>query len=375
MFLIKESFMQSANDMFLKTLEELSRMQDVVVRGSSIKEIIGFSDVADGRKPIVHDPTRNTDIIAQLFEVFWTLGGSSDITRLKWYLPKAPNFSDDGFTWRAGYGPRLVNWHGRVNQYSTIISAFEKDLYTRQAVISLWDPEQDNIKTSKDYPCNNIIQFLYRDDEFHVCVYVRSNDLLWGFSHVDFLCWSLLGQVIGNTIAYNEIPIVVHWNVGSMHYYNRFNDKISNILKNNEFKNIESGIIYPQCHSSITGIEKFYSLLQLAHDMFVTCNGNVEIPLSYVERMLKETTPSWSYERYAVIAVAIKFLLHYRTNGTISSAIVLDELQSMFETIPEPLDIVAVKLLATVGKVIDFTQICWRLNLSKQSIKMIENFM
>src|SRR5690606_4040868 len=54
-------------------------------------------------------PGRRVNLAAQIVESVWVLSGRNDIDALTPYLPRAADFSDDGETWRGGYGPRLRN--------------------------------------------------------------------------------------------------------------------------------------------------------------------------------------------------------------------------------------------------------------------------
>jgi len=41
-------------------------------------------------------PHRRNDVVASIAETLWVLAGRNDIAWLKTYLPRAPNYSDDG---------------------------------------------------------------------------------------------------------------------------------------------------------------------------------------------------------------------------------------------------------------------------------------
>src|SRR5260370_32779014 len=125
-------------------------------------------------------PSRHNNIFATIAETMWILAGRNDLAFLSRYLPRAQDFSDDGQTWRAAYGPRLRNWHG-VDQLRENLTLMRHELSTRRAVMSIFDPAVDFID-SKDIPCNNWIHWLVRDDRLHINVPVRSNDLICGFS-------------------------------------------------------------------------------------------------------------------------------------------------------------------------------------------------
>ena len=132
-------------------------IQKRYVRGLTTLEIHPAMVILDNpRNRFLSSVYRKNNIIAQLAEIVWVLGGRKDMDFLKYYLPNAVNFSDDGVTWRAAYGPRLRNWSG-VDQVDYVINAIKKDKYTRQAVISIWDPYKEIMAFkeggTKDFPC------------------------------------------------------------------------------------------------------------------------------------------------------------------------------------------------------------------------------
>jgi len=68
----------------------------------------------------------------------------------------------------------------KVNQLEEVYHKLRDDPTTRQAIMTIWNPELDNAP-HKDIPCTNLFHFLLRDDYLHLHVYMRSQDLLTGF--------------------------------------------------------------------------------------------------------------------------------------------------------------------------------------------------
>src|SRR5207245_339720 len=97
-----------------------------------------------------------------------------------------------------------------------VVSKLQSDPYSRQAVISLWDPVHDNFEVSKDYPCNNVAYYSLRDGVLDQTVVIRSNDLVWGtpvnaiqWTHIQAHVAGLLGVQIG------KLTYVIQ----NLHYY------------------------------------------------------------------------------------------------------------------------------------------------------------
>lgn len=173
------------------------------------------------REIVVHN--RKANIAAQIAETMWVLGGRNDVEWLSAYLPRAADFSDDGTTWRAGYGPRLRAWIGEddrrsVDQMESVIALLREDPSTRRAVMSIFDPAVD-YQPSKDIPCNNWLHFLARDGVLHLHVATRSNDVVWGWSGINQFEWSVLLEVVAH---YSGLKVgSIHYAVSSLHMYDR----------------------------------------------------------------------------------------------------------------------------------------------------------
>ncbi|MBX5041165.1 thymidylate synthase [Rhizobium lentis] len=169
---------------------------EIVVRGQLTREICNQVTVLE--RPLerfLFLPGRLNDCFAQIAESIWIVAGRNDVAWLSHYLPRAPDFSDDGKTWRAGYGPRLRNWRGRSDQLDEVRKLLLNDPSTRRAVMSIFDPELD-YAASLDIPCNNWIGWLIRDGRLNMSIAIRSNDAMWGFSGANAFEWSVLHELL-----------------------------------------------------------------------------------------------------------------------------------------------------------------------------------
>ena len=98
-------------------------------------------------------PKRGNNPFATLAETMWVLAGRNDMELLGKFLPKAPEFADDGKVWRAAYGQRLFPVGGE-DQLEFCLKQFGKNLATRQAVATIWNPSIENkVEKTKDWPC------------------------------------------------------------------------------------------------------------------------------------------------------------------------------------------------------------------------------
>ncbi|PFL25302.1 hypothetical protein COJ07_01075 [Bacillus cereus] len=139
-------------------------------------------------------PKRYNNIIGTIAETLWVIGGRNDLEYLSNYLPRASDFSDDGKTWRGAYGPRIMNWNG-INQFKNCIKALRENPNTARACITIFDPSKDNEPNIIDIPCNNWIQFYIENNKLCMNVTLRANDLIWGFSGINFFEWTVLQEM------------------------------------------------------------------------------------------------------------------------------------------------------------------------------------
>lgn len=206
----------------------LTEGTDVPSRVGATKELtFQHFTIADPLQREIVVQGRKANIAAQIAETMWVLGGRNDVEFLSHYLPRAADFSDDGKTWRAGYGPRLRAWPGRNfsnthDQLERVIELLKEDPGTRRAVLSIWDPAAD-LAPSKDIPCNNWLHFLGRDGVLDLHVAIRSNDVVWGWSGINQFEWSVLLEVVA---YYTGLKVGrIHYAVSSLHMYDRHWDK------------------------------------------------------------------------------------------------------------------------------------------------------
>jgi thymidylate synthase len=164
-------------------------------------------------------PDRKPNLAAQIAETAWVLAGRDDIEWLSRYLPRAKDFSDDGEKWRGGYGPRIRNWDGAIDQLDYVVNLLREDPLTRRAVIQIYDPTIDNDPDGLDIPCNNWIHFLSRGGAIHAHVAVRSNDLMWGWSGINAFEWSALLEVVAGLVGAGVGSLT--FSTSSLHLYDR----------------------------------------------------------------------------------------------------------------------------------------------------------
>lgn len=177
-------------------------------------------------------------------ESLWLAAGRNDLNFIRYYLSKMEIFSDDGEFLRGGYGPRLRFYNGNtidykkpsikvdndvnhqeIDQFRYIINCFKKDLYTRQAIITIGDPPKDcfglnnEIKHTKDLPCTRTLQFMKssQGNKLNLTVHMRSNDFIWGASAVNMFNYMFMQEYFAQILGL-EVGEYFHI-ANNLHYY------------------------------------------------------------------------------------------------------------------------------------------------------------
>lgn len=228
--MIEREIYRNSTDAFLVALAMVKdRGRIVSPRGMETKELLSQRiAIMNPRERCIVLPGRNDDIVAKVAETLWQLAGRDDIEWLTWYLPRAPEFSDDGYRWRGAYGPRLRRWQGfPTDQISNIAHKLVEDPCTRQAVINIWNPEVD-LEPGKDIPCNNWLHFIIRDGVLHLNIAQRSSDVVWGFSGIDVFSWSVLHEMMAYWTG-TEVGDFTYF-ISSLHVYEKHYKKLDKIL-------------------------------------------------------------------------------------------------------------------------------------------------
>ena len=101
---------------------------------------------------------------------------------------------------RKGHVNSNYGWQWqRNNQIDYVVKKLKKNHNTRHAAISIYDcKEHDEYK--KDTPCTYAIQFTIIDNKLNMSVYMRSNDIWYGFCN-DQYCFSMLQKLVAERLS------------------------------------------------------------------------------------------------------------------------------------------------------------------------------
>jgi thymidylate synthase len=186
----------------------------------------------------------NAAFIADEPAIFGTLNHDYIERELHWYKSQSLNVNDiPGGTpeiWKRvatpdGYINSNYGWciwsSQNHNQYTNVLDELVSNQDSRRATMIYTRPTMHTdykLNGMSDFMCTNTVQYLIRDNKLHALVYMRSNDAVFGYKN-DY-AWQkhVLDRMILdlNDHALNITPGNIHWNVASLHVYERHFDLI-----------------------------------------------------------------------------------------------------------------------------------------------------
>jgi len=149
----------------------------------------------------------------------WYLSGDRNINKLGELYGKIPpiweRMADSDGNVMSNYG---WQWQ-RNNQIDYVVAKLREQPNTRHAAISIYDAKEFE-QYRKDTPCTYAIQFTRLNDKLNMSVYMRSNDIWYGFCN-DQYQFSMLQKMIAERLS-----IEIGWYYHHAHNMHLYNDKL-----------------------------------------------------------------------------------------------------------------------------------------------------
>jgi thymidylate synthase len=158
------------------------------------------------RNRVLLDPVRDCNPFFHMMESIWMFAGRNDVKFVAQFNKRMAQFSDDGMEFNAAYGHRWRYWFGR-DQIDDAYMELLRNPESRRCVIAMWDPQNDGVGESKDFPCNTHIYFRVRTEPYHnvkaldMTVCNRSNDIYWGLYGANAVHLSMLHELMANSLG------------------------------------------------------------------------------------------------------------------------------------------------------------------------------
>lgn len=220
---------ETLDDLMHDVFEKLLSVEGYVdASRGRMKEVFGATLVLTNPRARLSRSESKGKLFSALGELLWYLTGDNDLNFIKYYVgPFYEGESEDGIKVRSGYGERMFNHSGSIDQVQNIINLLESRPSSRRAVIQLFDAS-DLTEPYKSIPCTCTLQFLNRDGELNLLVNMRSNDAFWGLPH-DVFAFTMLQEIVARSIGV-DVGIYQHC-AGSLHLYENKFDEARNYLR------------------------------------------------------------------------------------------------------------------------------------------------
>lgn len=154
---------------------------------------------------VLFDPLRDANPFFHLFEALWILAGREDVAWPAQFAPKLKDYSDNGTTFHGAYGHRLRCSQG--DQLRQAVALLKQDPGSRRVVLSLWAATADLGTQSKDLPCNTQLYVKLRDNQVHLTVCNRSNDIVWGLYGANAVQFSVIQEYLAAQLGVGLGPL------------------------------------------------------------------------------------------------------------------------------------------------------------------------
>lgn len=250
-------------DLYLKLLKCLKEKGELFEsRAGLTKELIGtISILTNPRTRYILDPLRKHSIDYVKKEFIWYISKDNSVEE----IAKASKFwltvSDDGKTVNSNYGKTIFTIVSGTDktQYDIVKEELKRNPNSRRAFwyYNLFSEHYSKMSQTKDFPCTILSQFLIRNNKLHQIVYIRSCDLIYGWSN-DMPFYSLMQEMLSIDLGV-KLGHLIHI-AGSLHIYERhfklFETDFSKKYSNKE--NIKKQIVFPKMTKKDVEIIKNY---------------------------------------------------------------------------------------------------------------------
>jgi thymidylate synthase len=172
------------------------------------------------RRRLLTMPGRKWSLPLAIGELCWHLSASDEVDVLGFYSTRWRHFADDHRRIRGScYGNSIFRLdQNGASQWSTVLNLLRADRASRRAVLLTARPLGIDALQSNDIACASLIQMLVRNERLDVVVFMRSNDIFWGFPY-DVFFFTMLQELAAVELGLNIGTY--HHVVGSLHLYNK----------------------------------------------------------------------------------------------------------------------------------------------------------
>lgn len=199
---------------------------EISSRVGNTKEILGFSaKLASIDKTFLLNRRRKLSPTYACAEFLWYMKHTKNIKMIRPYAPQYHKFAENdeafgAYGWRF-YENLTQDFTESTSQFELLVRLLSETPNSRQAVVTLW--EADDLshaykKDHKDLPCTLVMQFIIRNNELHLIVTMRSNDIWLGLPY-DIFASTCIQRLVADALKI-KCGTYTH-QVGSLHLYEK----------------------------------------------------------------------------------------------------------------------------------------------------------
>lgn len=208
----------TVNDCYAEALNAVSNYGDRVGNTRELRNVV--LHIKEPRLTGMSFAKRKLSTKYAKAELEWYWSANNKCADIGTVAKKWLEITDDGETSNSAYGYILFKKY--KNQLEEVIQLLKKDPDTRRAVLNISDPAIDRINT-KDMQCTIAVQFLVRNGSLDTTVYMRSNDIIYGFPY-DYIFFMSLSRYICYRCGF-KVGEYIH-NATSLHLYDKDVEKL-----------------------------------------------------------------------------------------------------------------------------------------------------
>ncbi len=205
-------------------------------RGMEVREIRDCSmEIKNPMLNIYTNKHRSSKLKYIAAELLWYFSGTNNPTYIEQHASLWKHLHNQDGTVNSSYGNLLFterNEHG-FTQYNWVIESLKKDKDSRQAFMHFNKPHHQFLE-NKDQVCTLQSLFHIRNNELHMTLTMRSNDVILGFM-TDWAFFSVLQYHVYLDMKkyYPELKMGSYTHIShSMHLYEKHYDLVEKMLEN-----------------------------------------------------------------------------------------------------------------------------------------------
>lgn len=217
-------------------IEQTANMSavDINPRGLSVKEALITGFAIDPNYPCVDFEARPFNWKYFAGELAWYLLRTNETTFIDKFSKFWATLKNPDGTINSNYGKLLLTMNGNksfTTQAAWIVNSLKKDKNSRQAIGYVGD-KNFQFEGNKDFVCTQYVIFFIRNNQLHMKVQMRSNDIFFGLTY-DAPWFSTVHQNIYQELleTYPELKLGQYFHFSdNTHYYERYYKEAEEIV-------------------------------------------------------------------------------------------------------------------------------------------------